>query len=610
MPPRTFSHKPQPSTPSAAPRFAVPVPSFAPQRIQASPPPAPAPRTDERFELPPVWPGGRPGETYLPTSLKAGVEALSGCSLDEVRVHYNSPKPAQFNALAHAKGTEIHLAPGQEEHLPHEAWHVVQQMQGRVTPGARSRDGARINTDEALESEADRMGRLALQKRGDAGSAASRGTEAAPALSSRPQLPVLQLKVFKNPGGSYSSDLDPSQEFKTMEDALAFEREREKSASSSGATSSGVSVFASASSDVAASAGDQPSAHRRPDIGTINAFFERNTTPRPPIGQQGMDIGLFKQNEAAYYQEFKERILRLRGNVDESRIVHLWQLMVECFQKKDATLAEKFLQVAEEEIGLKPLRAEGARIFWSGKASREHAYAISSPAGPTALEKTDIGQLLDKLSFFKVVPWDLSTILWALVSRSFGMGATGDMHVYLDGGFAKGNVFWNDELPMLRLMQRYGTVQNIIMHIWHTRDKRWLPEFDIDSGDLRLVFDKAKRIPAPTPENPQATRSFRYDKPIRVSALRGAFERFLQSPKRRHPLVLYEFRKKTGVYAKSQKESYGLRITLYEYGGDATKTIKVLADPPEEAFGKLPEIEAHLIQKYQGFAELPGELTF
>ncbi|HAP61901.1 MAG TPA: hypothetical protein DCR93_21180, partial [Cytophagales bacterium] len=31
-------------------------------------------------------------------------------------------------------GTDIHLAPGQQKHLPHEAWHVVQQKQGRVKP--------------------------------------------------------------------------------------------------------------------------------------------------------------------------------------------------------------------------------------------------------------------------------------------------------------------------------------------------------------------------------------------------------------------------------------------------------------------------------------------
>ncbi len=72
--------------------------------------------------------------TGLPDTLKTGMEGLSGLSLDDVKVHYNSPKPAAIQAHAYAQGTDIHMAPGQEKHLPHEAWHVVQQKQGRVRP--------------------------------------------------------------------------------------------------------------------------------------------------------------------------------------------------------------------------------------------------------------------------------------------------------------------------------------------------------------------------------------------------------------------------------------------------------------------------------------------
>ena len=71
-------------------------------------------------------------ETGLPDNVKSGVEHLSGISLGDVKVHYNSPKPAQLQAHAYAQGTDIHVASGQEKHVPHEAWHVVQQKQGRV----------------------------------------------------------------------------------------------------------------------------------------------------------------------------------------------------------------------------------------------------------------------------------------------------------------------------------------------------------------------------------------------------------------------------------------------------------------------------------------------
>ena len=99
--------------------------------------------------------------TGLPDSLKSGIEQLSGYSMDDVKVHYNSGKPAQMQAHAYAQGRDIHLGPGQEKHLPHEAWHVVQQAQGRVRPTMQMKRGVLINDDVGLEREADMMGGVA-----------------------------------------------------------------------------------------------------------------------------------------------------------------------------------------------------------------------------------------------------------------------------------------------------------------------------------------------------------------------------------------------------------------------------------------------------------------
>lgn len=96
-------------------------------------------------------------ETGMPDNLKAGIEDLSGFSMDDVRVHYNSDKPATVQALAYTQGTDIHVAPGQEQHLPHEAWHVAQQMAGRVEPTTEV-GGLPVNDNPALEHEADVMG--------------------------------------------------------------------------------------------------------------------------------------------------------------------------------------------------------------------------------------------------------------------------------------------------------------------------------------------------------------------------------------------------------------------------------------------------------------------
>ena len=62
------------------------------------------------------------------------MELLKGRDLRQLRKEGWRPNHSQValivrrvaDALAYAQGSDIHLAPGQEQHLPHEAWHVVQ----------------------------------------------------------------------------------------------------------------------------------------------------------------------------------------------------------------------------------------------------------------------------------------------------------------------------------------------------------------------------------------------------------------------------------------------------------------------------------------------------
>ncbi len=96
-------------------------------------------------------------KTGLPDSLKAGIESLSGMAMDDVKVHYNSSEPAKLQAYAYTEGTNVHVASGQEKHLPHEAWHLVQQKQGRVKPSVQLK-GIDANIDFFLEKEANIMG--------------------------------------------------------------------------------------------------------------------------------------------------------------------------------------------------------------------------------------------------------------------------------------------------------------------------------------------------------------------------------------------------------------------------------------------------------------------
>ena len=102
-------------------------------------------------------------KTGMPDNLKTGVENLSGVDISDVKVHYNSKKPTELNAHAYAQGSDIHVAAGQEKYLAHEAWHVVQQKQGRVQPTVQMKTGVAVNDDTGLEQEADVMGEKVSQ---------------------------------------------------------------------------------------------------------------------------------------------------------------------------------------------------------------------------------------------------------------------------------------------------------------------------------------------------------------------------------------------------------------------------------------------------------------
>jgi hypothetical protein len=137
----------------------------------------------------------------LPARLRAGIENLSGMDMSDIRIHYNSPEPACLGAHAYTRGTDIYLNSGQESCLSHEAWHAVQQKQGRVRPTVQLR-GLAVNDDSALERDADVMGpRAALYR--DAGPAQKSGAAVDEAAPTSPAVPA--------PAGKGGSQLSRAQ---------------------------------------------------------------------------------------------------------------------------------------------------------------------------------------------------------------------------------------------------------------------------------------------------------------------------------------------------------------------------------------------------------------
>jgi hypothetical protein len=104
--------------------------------------------------------------TGLPDAVKSKMETNLEADFSAVRVHPNSAKATEVDALAYTQGTDIHFAPGQfkpessagQQLLGHELTHVIQQSQGKVKP-TREVAGMPVNDDPNLEKEADAMGK-------------------------------------------------------------------------------------------------------------------------------------------------------------------------------------------------------------------------------------------------------------------------------------------------------------------------------------------------------------------------------------------------------------------------------------------------------------------
>jgi hypothetical protein len=104
----------------------------------------------QRQMIPATLPARR--HSGRPNPLEADAESPAGHLPGDVSMHNASNQPAQLQAHAYAQGTAIHQAPGQEPHLPQEAWHARQPEQA-----------IGINDDSRLEQEADAMGQRAAQ---------------------------------------------------------------------------------------------------------------------------------------------------------------------------------------------------------------------------------------------------------------------------------------------------------------------------------------------------------------------------------------------------------------------------------------------------------------
>jgi hypothetical protein len=91
--------------------------------------------------------------------MKEHFENLSNFSFDDVRMHYNSDKPAQLNALAYTQGNKMFVEPGEKKYLGY----LAQQKQDQVESTMRMQ-WVSVNCDVSFEKEANMMGKEDVQK--------------------------------------------------------------------------------------------------------------------------------------------------------------------------------------------------------------------------------------------------------------------------------------------------------------------------------------------------------------------------------------------------------------------------------------------------------------
>lgn len=155
--------------------------------------------------------GGNGSGNGLPGGLKSSIETMSGQNLDDVKVNYNSSKPKEVGAHAYAQGNQIEVAPGQEKHLPEEAWHTVQQKEGRVQANTAV-NGTPVNDDAGLEKEARDKGGEAAQMKADSASNGALTKSAASGPIQKNDDPNANPQVQTTGGPTVSPDLEAGEQ--------------------------------------------------------------------------------------------------------------------------------------------------------------------------------------------------------------------------------------------------------------------------------------------------------------------------------------------------------------------------------------------------------------
>lgn len=113
----------------------------------------------------------RKAENEVPVSLRNTIENSFNQDFSDVNIYKNSTSAQSLNARAYTQGNSIHFSPGEfnantekgRNLIGHEFTHVAQQRSGAVNDSTINKKGEKINSNSALEQEADTFGQKSVK---------------------------------------------------------------------------------------------------------------------------------------------------------------------------------------------------------------------------------------------------------------------------------------------------------------------------------------------------------------------------------------------------------------------------------------------------------------
>lgn len=200
--------------------------------------------------------------------------------------------------------------------------------------------------------------------------------------------------------------------------------------------------------------------------------------------------------------------------------------------------------------------------------------------------------------------------LFGLQSSLYATLARGDVICFMPRGLSIGNIFWKNELPILRRLQTQGLVGNIYVYV-HDEPPAGHDDPGKSPAERRkLWFDRAVALTSP---NVALSKRMPDGSWVKLGINADFFVKWLSGHRnnRRSYLVLYNYRLMTNIWAKlcagDQQGTYVVELRRPGDDDNVRKIEIVGYHEDKEVFGKISAFEKYLMANHSDWATLPAD---